>query len=144
MAVTIPWFDIAWIDSFLPSSPIYYTILRRMRCCELVVWACVHLVRAVQQRGERGVGIKNKLKKLNVWKGNPSCSFVEILEREEYRFRFRFRERFRSVSAINKDAFFFHVSKEVGGRRIYKQEEYGITKIRGESRGGETNGNKIE
>lgn len=69
--------------------------------------SCVHLVRAVQQRGERGVGIKNKLKKLNVWKGNPSCSFVEILEREEYRFRFRFRERFRSVSAINKDAFFF-------------------------------------
>lgn len=107
MAVIIPWFDIAWIDSFLPSPPIYYTILRRVRCCELVVWACVHLVRAVQQRGERGVGIKNKLKKLNVWKGNPSCSFVEILEREEYRFRFRFRERFRSVSAINKDAFFF-------------------------------------
>lgn len=68
--------------SFLPSPPI---IVRD--CDECVVvnsWydSCVHLICAVQQssRGvERGVGIENKLKKLNVWKGNSSCSFVEIL-----------------------------------------------------------------
>lgn len=60
----------------------------------------------------------------------PSWKFsagvrVEPMGREEFRDRDISILFFRSVSAINKDAFFFtyFFSKEVGGRRIYKQED---------------------
>lgn len=71
-----------YIDFFFTFSSHNCTRLRRVRCCEFVVRFVRSSRRAVQQssRGvERGVGIENKLKKLNVWKGNSSCSFVEIL-----------------------------------------------------------------